>query len=384
MTNNNLNRDQLLRYSRHLLMPEIGVAGQQRLLNSSVLIIGAGGLGSPAAMYLAAAGVGRIGIVDFDAVDVSNLQRQILHVSKDVGVNKAESAKQTIGNLNSEVVVETYVDRLQSGNALEIFRNYDIVIDGSDNFPTRYLVNDACVMLNKPLAYGAVLRFEGQASLFVPGEGPCYRCLFSEPPEPFSVPSCAQAGVLGVVTGIIGSIQAAEACKWIIGKGQSLAGRLLLFDAMQMTFRELKIKRDTDCAVCGDKPTVTELIDYEHFCGMDSAADTTGIEQKSVAQLKKKLESDEPFILLDVREKEEHGLSNLPQARFVEYSTFFGRGIREIENHKDDEIWVMCYVGDRSQIVARYLQERGFGNVKNVIGGLEEWSEKIDDSIPKY
>src|SRR5262245_13989984 len=300
-----LSQNEVARYSRHLIMPEVGVEGQKRLKAASILLIGAGGLGSPLGLYLAAAGVGRLGLVDFDVVDFSNLQRQVLHGTPDVGRPKLQSAKDRLQAINPEVRIDTYETRLTSANALQLFEGYDVIIDGTDNFPTRYLVNDACVLLKKPNVYGSIFRFDGQASVFYPGQGPCYRCLYPEPPPPGEVPSCAEGGVLGILPGLIGCIQATEAVKLLIGQGSPLVGRLLLYDALQMSFREFKVRRNPKCPVCGDQPTVTKLIDYEQFCGVRGqeapALAATGLSETSPEELKKRLDRGENVFILDVR-----------------------------------------------------------------------------------
>lgn len=383
-----LSSSESLRYARHLILPEVGPTGQARLKNSRVLCIGAGGLGSPVGLYLAAAGVGTLGFVDFDEVDASNLQRQILHGTSDVGRTKLESARERLHDLNPHVHVEEYPVRLDSSNALEIFADYDLVIDGTDNFPTRYLANDACVLLDKPYVYGSVFRFEGQNAVFAMPGGPCYRCLFAEPPPPGMVPSCAEGGVLGVVPGIVGTIQAMEAIKLLLGVGESLAGRLLIFDALRMKFRELKLSRDPGCPACGDAPTVTELIDYDRFCGIEpdngGAARMPDQEKElSVLQLKELLDRGEEVTILDVREPYEWDIGNLgPQgARLIplgELPDRFG------EIPTDANLVVHCRSGARSDRAAEFLREHGYTRVRNLEGGILAWSDEIDPSIPKY
>ena len=366
-----LSNDEVKRYSRHLIMPEVGVEGQLKLKAGSVLCIGAGGLGSPAALYLAAAGVGRIGIVDFDVVDYSNLQRQVIHSTPDVGRSKLASAKDRLLALNPHITVDTY----------------DVILDGTDNFPTRYLVNDACVILGKPNTYGSIFRFEGQASVFGTKHGPCYRCLYPEPPPPGLVPSCAEGGVLGVLPGVIGTIQATEAIKLIMGIGEPLIGRFLIYDALRMKFRELKLKKDPDCPVCGTHPTVTELIDYEQFCGIAPAAEpamTAGESsdtETDVKELKRKIDAKEDFFLLDVREPNEYQIGKIPGSTLIPLGEI-PRRYQEIPRDKD--IIVHCKMGGRSAKAAAFLRQQGFKHVKNLKGGILDWSDKIDPSVPKY
>jgi sulfur-carrier protein adenylyltransferase/sulfurtransferase len=383
-----LTNDEVKRYSRHLIMPEVGVEGQEKLKKGSVLCIGAGGLGSPAALYLAAAGVGTIGIVDFDVVDYSNLQRQIIHSTPDVGRSKLASAKDRLLALNPHLTVETYETALSSKNALDLFKPYDVILDGTDNFPTRYLVNDACVILGKPNAYGSIFRFEGQASVFAIKEGPCYRCLYPEPPPPGLVPSCAEGGVLGVLPGVIGTIQATEAIKLIIGIGEPLIGRFLIYDALRMKFRELKLKKDPDCPVCGTNPTVRELIDYEQFCGVAPSAPEVAVTganesetETTVTELKKKLDAKEDFFLLDVREPNEFKIGRIPGSTLIPLGEVPQR-VSEIP--RDKEIIVHCKMGGRSSKAAAFLRQQGYKNVKNLKGGILDWSDKIDPSVPKY
>ncbi len=382
-----LTNDEVQRYSRHLIMPEVGVEGQLKLKAGSVLCIGAGGLGSPAALYLAAAGVGRIGIVDFDVVDFSNLQRQIIHGTPDVGRSKLASAKDRLLGLNPLIEIDTYETALSSKNALDLFKPYDIVLDGTDNFPTRYLVNDACVILGKPNTYGSIFRFEGQASVFATKNGPCYRCLYPEPPPPGLVPSCAEGGVLGVLPGIIGTIQATEAVKLIMGIGEPLIGRFLIYDALRMKFRELKLKKDPDCPVCGTHPTVTALIDYEQFCGVTPATEPTMSAQDSneteidVKELKRKMDAKEDFYLLDVREPNEFKIGRIPGSTLIPLGEVPQR-YQEIP--QDKEIVVHCKMGGRSAKAAAFLRQQGFKSVKNLKGGILDWADKIDPSVPKY
>jgi adenylyltransferase/sulfurtransferase len=382
-----LTNDEVQRYSRHLIMPEVGVEGQLKLKAGSVLCIGAGGLGSPAALYLAAAGVGRIGIVDFDVVDFSNLQRQVIHGTPDVGRSKLASAKDRLHALNPLIEIDTYETALSSKNALDLFKPYDIILDGTDNFPTRYLVNDACVLLGKPNTYGSIFRFEGQASVFATKNGPCYRCLYPEPPPPGLVPSCAEGGVLGVLPGVIGTIQATEAVKLIMGIGEPLIGRFLIYDALRMKFRELKLKKDPDCPVCGTHPTVTELIDYEQFCGIAPAAEPamsaqdTNETEIDVKELKRKMDAKEDFYLLDVREPNEFKIGRIPGSTLIPLGEVPQR-YQEIP--KDKEIVVHCKMGGRSAKAAGFLRQQGFKSVKNLKGGILDWADKIDPSVPKY
>ncbi len=377
-----LSREEFLRYGRHLIMPEVGLEGQRKLKSASVLIVGAGGLGSPLAFYLTAAGVGRIGIVDFDVVDISNLQRQIIHTTKDVGRSKLESAREKLLALNPNVKIETYETRLTSENALEIIRNYDVIIDGTDNFPTRYLVNDACVLLKKPNVYGSIFRFEGQASVFYAEEGPCYRCLYQEPPPPGLVPSCAEGGVLGVLPGIIGTIQALEAIKLILGIGETLIGRLLLFDALKMKFRELKLRKNPNCPICGENPTIKELIDYEAFCGItpEQMLRESGFEI-TPEELKQKLENDEDIVLIDVREPHEYEINRIPGSKLIPLSKLPEK-VNELDQTR--EIVLYCKMGGRSARAVQFLREIGFTRVKNLAGGIDAWIEKIDPSMTRY
>ena len=383
-----LSQDEIKRYSRHLIMPEVGMEGQQKLKAGSVLCIGAGGLGSPAAMYLAAAGVGRLGIIDFDVVDSSNLQRQILHGTSDVGRTKLASARDTITELNPHVQVDTYETSLSSENALELFAPYDVILDGTDNFPTRYLVNDACVIAGKPNAYGSIFRFEGQASVFGTKEGPCYRCLYPEPPPPGLVPSCAEGGVLGVLPGMIGIIQATEAIKIILGVGEPLIGRFLIYDALKMRFRELKLRKDPECPVCGTNPTVTKLIDYEQFCGLrpePDAAQATGAAVSDTeitpVELKKRIDAGDKLFVLDVREPNEYQINRIPGSTLIPLGEL---PQRYQELPKDVEIVAHCKMGGRSAKAQDFLKSVGFSAVKNLKGGILEWIDKVDPSQPKY
>ena len=383
-----LTAEEIQRYSRHLIMPEVGVDGQKKLKAGSVLCIGAGGLGSPAAMYLAAAGVGRIGIVDFDVVDFSNLQRQLLHGTSSVGRSKLESAKDRLSDLNPHIEIDTYETTVSSENALDLFKPYDVILDGTDNFPTRYLVNDACVLAGKPNAYGSIFRFEGQASVFATKEGPCYRCLYPEPPPPGLVPSCAEGGVLGVLPGIIGVIQATEAIKLILGIGEPLIGRFLIYDALKMRFRELKLRKDPDCPVCGTHPTVTELIDYEQFCGIrpePAAAQAPGagvnqFETTSV-DLKKRLDAGDDVFILDVREPNEYQICRIPGSVLIPLGEL---PRRYAELPADKDIVAHCKMGGRSAKATEFLQSVGFKRVKNLKGGILDWIDKVDPSQPKY
>jgi molybdopterin/thiamine biosynthesis adenylyltransferase/rhodanese-related sulfurtransferase len=379
-----LNNDEIRRYSRHLILPEVGLAGQKKIKAASVLCIGAGGLGSPIAMYLAAAGIGKIGIVDFDTVDFSNLQRQILHTDADVGKSKAESAKETIRGINPHCEVVIHNTRISSENALDLIRPYDIVVDGTDNFPTRYLTNDACVILKKPNVYGSIFRFEGQASVFAPHlGGPCYRCLYPEPPPPGMVPSCAEGGVLGVLPGIIGCIQATEILKLAIGKGTSLVGRLLLFNALDMKFRELKLRRDPACPVCGDHPTIKELIDYEVFCGIEpTPADNGNPDEVSVQEMKKALDDPKLGIkVLDIREQFEYDIARVPGVPLLPMSELQNR-FTELD--PNTQYYLHCKVGSRSLSAVNFLHEQGFKYVKSVKGGIDAWSAEIDRNVPRY
>jgi adenylyltransferase/sulfurtransferase len=379
-----LNNDEIRRYSRHLILPEVGLAGQKKICATSVLCIGAGGLGSPIAMYLAAAGIGKIGIVDFDTVDFSNLQRQILHTDADVGRPKAQSAKETINGINPGVEVVLHNTRITSENAFDLIRPYDIVVDGTDNFPTRYLTNDACVLLKKPNVYGSIFRFEGQASVFAPHlGGPCYRCLYPEPPPPGMVPSCAEGGVLGVLPGIIGCIQATEILKLAIGKGSSLVGRLLLFNALDMKFRELKLRRDPQCPVCGDQPTIKELIDYEMFCGITPEPEpVTNPDEVTVQEMKRALDNPKLNIkVLDVREPDEYEIAHVNGVPLIPLGTLPDR-FTELDPNQ--QIYIHCKSGVRSLKAVQFLKEQGFKYAKSVKGGIAAWADEIDASVPKY
>ena len=374
-----LGAEELQRYSRHLIMPEVTADGQRRLKAARVLCIGAGGLGSPAALYLTAAGVGTIGIVDFDDVDLSNLQRQILHGTKDVGRGKLESAQDRLRDINPQVAIELHQCRFASENASEIVSKYDIVVDGSDNFATRYLSNDVCVFEQKPNVYGSVFRFEGQTTVFAPHlGGPCYRCLFPEPPPPESVPNCAQAGVLGVLPGIIGMLQAIETIKLVVGIGEPLIGRLLHFDALKVKFRELNLRRDSECPVCGENRTIFAPIDYDQFCG--APADDT-VPAISVHELKRKTETREAFELIDVREPFEYEIARIDGAKLIPLGEIADR---TDELQREQPIVVHCHSGKRSAQAVRLLQQRGFSNVYNLEGGIDAWSDQIDPTVPKY
>ncbi len=378
-----LSNEEIARYSRHLIMPEVALDGQKKLKTARVLTVGTGGLGSPLALYLAAAGVGTLGVVDFDIVDESNLQRQIIHGTSDIGRPKIESARDRITDMNPNVKVEAYEEPLTSENALDIFKDYDIIVDGTDNFPTRYLVNDACVLLGKPNVYGSIFRFEGQASVFYAKEGPCYRCLYPEPPPPGLVPSCAEGGVLGILPGAIGTIQATETVKLILGIGEPLIGRLLLYDALGMSFRQMKLRKDPNCPVCGENPTVTELIDYQEFCGIPQANAQEAANQVpeiSVQNLKQKLDNGESVNVLDVREPHEYEVANIG-ARLIPLGEL---PQRLVELDQDENFAVHCKTGGRSARAVKLLQDAGFQNVYNVKGGINAWSEEIDPSIPKY
>ena len=386
-----LTNDEVKRYSRHLIMPEVGVDGQRKLKAARVLCIGAGGLGSPVALYLAAAGVGRLGIVDFDTVDFSNLQRQILHGTPDVGRSKLASAKDRLAAINPEVRIDTYETPLTSKNALALFRDYDVIVDGTDNFPTRYLVNDACVLLGKPNAYGSIFRFEGQASVFAFPGGPCYRCLYPEPPPPGLVPSCAEGGVLGVLPGVIGTIQATETIKLILGAGQPLVGRLLLYDAFRMRFRELKLRRDPDCPVCGDHPTIRELIDYDQFCGVTPAAAQPKAKtelppelETAVEDLKARLDRRDPVFILDVREPQEYQICRIAGSTLIPLGDLPNRLAELPSGEGAPEIVVHCKSGARSAKAVRQLVDRGFTRVRNLKGGILAWIDRVDPSQAKY
>jgi sulfur-carrier protein adenylyltransferase/sulfurtransferase len=376
-----------LRYARHLILPEVGPEGQRKLKGARVLMVGAGGLGSPIALYLAAAGVGTLGLVEFDVVDASNLQRQVLHGTSDVGRPKVESARERIQEINPHVRVAPHPVRLTSDNAMEILRGYDVVVDGSDNFPTRYLVNDACVLLGTPYVYGSIFRFEGQVSVFATEGGPCYRCLFAEPPPPGLVPSCAEGGVLGVLPGIVGSLQALETIKLLLGIGDAMVGRLLMFDALRMRFRELKLRRDPACPVCGDDPSVRALIDYDRFCGLPNPGEertmTDDVPEITVTELKQRLDRGDPVTIVDVREPYEWEIGNLDDygARLIPLAELEER-LDEID--PQEEIVLQCRSGGRSARALKFMRERGYARLLNLKGGILAWSDEVDSSIPKY
>jgi molybdopterin/thiamine biosynthesis adenylyltransferase/rhodanese-related sulfurtransferase len=378
-----LSKEEILRYSRHLIMPEVGMDGQLKLKQARVLLIGTGGLGAPLGLYLAAAGVGRLGLVDFDVVDFTNLQRQVTFSTSDVGRSKLAAAKDRLSALNPEIQFDTYETRLTSANALEILRGYDIVVDGTDNFPTRYLVNDACVLLGKPNVYGSIFRFEGQATVFNYPGGPCYRCLYPEPPPPGLVPSCAEGGVLGVLPGIVGAIQAMETIKLILRKGEPLAGRLLLFDALAMRFRELKLRKNPACPVCGEHPTVTKLIDYEEFCrirGEEAPAPSTSVPEMTPRELKSRLDRGDDLFVLDVREPHEYQICNI-NGHLIPLGEL-PRRVHEIDTSR--EIVAHCRSGKRSAEAAEFLRKAGFRKIWNLKGGILAWSDEVDSSVPKY
>jgi adenylyltransferase/sulfurtransferase len=378
-----LNHSELNRYSRHIALNEVGIDGQRRLKAARVLVVGAGGLGSPVALYLAAAGIGRIGLIDFDRVDLTNLQRQVLFRTDHVGQPKAEVAARELKRLNPEIEVRAIVDRLTRDNALELIANYDVIIDGTDNFPARYLINDACVLSGKPYVYGSILRFDGQVSVFDPARGPCYRCLFREPPPAGLVPSCAEGGVLGVLPGIIGSLQALEAIKLILGRDDALVGRLVLFDALRFRWRELQLRKNPDCPVCGESPSITGLIDYDEFCGVNSMHDEWAVPELSPAELKQKIEGGSPPTLIDVREPFEWKIASLQEfgARLIPLGTL----VEQLSTlDPDAEIVVYCRSGARSASAVQYMQEHGFSRVWNLSGGLVNWAEQIDPALPVY
>jgi sulfur-carrier protein adenylyltransferase/sulfurtransferase len=380
-----LTTDDLARYSRHLILPEVGMEGQRKLKAAKVLCVGTGGLGSPMAFYLAAAGIGTLGLVDFDVVDASNLQRQIIHSTKDIGRKKLDSAAEKLNALNPALKIVKHETMLSSANALEILKDYDIVADGTDNFPTRYLVNDACVLLGKPNVYGSIFRFEGQASVFATEQGPCYRCLYPEPPPPGLVPSCAEGGVLGILPGLVGVIQATEVIKLILGNGQPLIGRLLLVDALNMRFRELKLRKNPECPVCGTNPTVTQLIDYQQFCGIvpetpQESSVKNGIPQMTVKELKQKLDAKGDFQLIDVREPYEFQIAQIG-GKLIPQNDVPQR-LAEIDRER--EVVVHCRSGARSQRIAEFLKQNGYAQVSNLAGGILAWSDEIDPKVQKY
>jgi len=378
-----LSKQEVLRYSRHLIMPEVGMDGQLKLKQAKVLCIGTGGLGAPLGLYLAAAGVGRIGLVDFDSVDSTNLQRQVLFGTSDVGRPKIAAAADRLRNLNPEIQIDTFETHLSSENALELFQDYDIIVDGTDNFPTRYLVNDACVLLGKPNVYGSIFRFEGQITVFGYPDGPCYRCLYPEPPPPGLVPSCAEGGVLGVLPGIVGTIQAAETLKVIIGKGQPLVGRLLLFDALAMRFRELKLRKNPECPVCGNHRTVTKLIDYAEFCGIrgeEAPTTVTNIPEITPRELKSRLDQGDDLYIVDVRELHEYQICNL-NGHLIPLGELSKR-VHELDSSR--EIVAHCRTGKRSSEAVDFLRKAGFRKIWNLKGGILAWSDEVDSSVPKY
>lgn len=380
-----LTQEQLIRYSRHLVLPEVGVQGQEKLANARVLIAGAGGLGAPVILYLSACGVGALGVADFEKVDLTNLQRQVLYGTGDIGRPKTRATQERIGSLNPDVQAEFYPEKLTSKNALEILKGYDVIVDGTDTLSSRYLINDACVLLKKPLVHGSIYRFEGQATVFYPGKGPCYRCLFPEPPPPDAVPSCAEAGVFGVLPGLIGMIQATETIKLILGRGKPLIGRLLLYDALEMQFREVKFQRDSNCPVCGDNPTITKLIDYEAFCGVreeDGASVSRGVPEITVRELSERLKRHSPkIVILDVRGSAEYQISRLPGSRLVPLNEL-SRRLSELS--KSDEIVACCLTGDRSSQAVRLLERSGFHNVRSLKGGIRAWADEVDPTMPRY
>ena len=378
-----LSNEEIARYSRHLILPEVGMDGQLKLKQAKVALIGAGGLGAPLGLYLAAAGVGRLGLVDFDVVDASNLQRQVIHGTSDLGRKKLDSAADRIHDINPNVEVEKFDTGLTSENALDILKDFDIVVDGTDNFPTRYLVNDACVLLKKPNVYGSIFRFEGQATVFAYEDGPCYRCLYPEPPPPGLVPSCAEGGVLGILPGAIGLIQATETVKLILGIGQTLKGRLLLYDALNMRFRELKLRRDRNCPACGDQPTITKLIDYQEFCGVRPVAPqpAPASDVVDVIEVKQKLDRGDDFVLVDVREPYEYQIARIPGAQLIPLGDLPKR-LPELNPEAD--IVMHCRSGARSQKAVELLKQSGFKRVRNMTGGILAWSDKVDPTVPKY
>ena len=382
-----LSNDEILRYSRHLIMPEVGIEGQLKLKNAKVLMVGAGGLGAPLGLYLAAAGVGRIGLVDFDVVDFTNLQRQVIHGTKDVGRKKLDSAAESMLDINPLIRIDRFDVALNSENAMEIFKDYDMVVDGTDNFPTRYLINDACVLSGKPNVYGSIFRFEGQATVFAYPGGPCYRCLYSEPPPPGLVPSCAEGGVLGILPGLIGLVQATEAVKLILGTGELLVGRLMLYDALAMRFRELKLRRNPECPVCGDHPSITKLIDYHQFCGVPQQVPATP-QSTAVADgeldpttVKQMIDRGEKFVLIDVREPHEYKICNIPFAKLIPLGELPKR-VSELD--PADQIVAHCKSGARSAKAVDFLKQAGFKQVKNMKGGILAWSDKVDSTVAKY
>lgn len=380
-----LSNEEILRYSRHLILPEVGMDGQIKLKNAKILLVGTGGLGAPMALYLAAAGVGTIGLVDFDVVDRTNLQRQVIHGTGDVGKPKIVSAEESINDINPNVRIIKHEVALTSENALEIIKDYDLIADGTDNFPTRYLVNDACVLLKKPNVYGSIFRFEGQSSIFATEDGPCYRCLYPEPPPPGLVPSCAEGGVLGILPGVVGLIQATEVVKLILGIGEPLIGRLLLYDALNMKFRELKLRKNPECPACGTNPTLTKLIDYQQFCGMSPVADAPKVESAVIeiepAEVKSKIDRGDQFVLIDVREPHEWQIARIEKAKLMPLGDV---PKRLAELNPDDEIVMHCKGGVRSAKAVKILQDAGFKKVLNMKGGILAWSDQVDPGVPKY
>lgn len=376
-----LSQDEMLRYSRHIIMPEVGIEGQNKLKAARVLLVGAGGLGSPAGLYLAAAGVGTIGIVDFDTVDMTNLHRQLLHGTRDVGRLKIESAQERLNDVNPHVHIEAYETRLSANNAIEIISQYDIIVDGTDNFPTRYLVNDACVLLGKPNVYGSIFRFDGQVSMFDAKKGPCYRCLYEVPPPPGLVPSCAESGVLGVLPGIIGSLQALETIKCILNQGDSLVGRLLLFDGMSLKFREMKLRKNPDCPICGNHPTIHALIDYDQFCRMRSSDPSDSKDSEiTPEELKVRIDRGEDILIIDVREPHEYRINNL--GGFLIPFNDLPKRMHEIDPERN--IIVHCKMGGRSARAVTLLHQAGFQNIRNLVGGIDAWIERIDPTMTRY
>ena len=385
-----LTNEEISRYSRHLIMPEVGLEGQKKLKSAKVLCIGAGGLGSPLALYLAAAGVGKLGILDFDVVDFSNLQRQVIHSENTIGELKVESAKNRLLELNSDIEIQTYNERFTSDNAMDIVKDYDIVVDGTDNFATRYLTNDACVLLGKPNVYGSIFRFEGQVSVFDAERGPCYRCLYPEPPPPGLVPSCAEGGVLGILPGVVGTLQASEVVKLIIGKGDPLIGRLLFMDILEMEPRIMKLRKNPECPICGDNPTITELIDYEEFCGIgrgelgeEEVKEKAPVQVKeiTVEEFRDKMQSNGEVLLIDVREPHEYDICSIEGSKLIPLGEIKDR---TDEINQDAEIVVHCHHGGRSMKAATILKEKGFKNVVNLKGGIDEWAEKFDPEMARY
>jgi sulfur-carrier protein adenylyltransferase/sulfurtransferase len=378
-----LSNDEILRYSRHLIIPEVGMKGQKKLKSGSVLLVGAGGLGSPLALYLAAAGVGRIGIVDFDVVDVTNLQRQVVHSTADVGATKLASARRRIEGLNPYVTVEPHEERLSSANVLEIFSRYDVIVDGTDNFPTRYLVNDACVLLSKPNVYGSIFRFDGQVTVFDARRGPCYRCLYPAPPPPGLVPSCAEGGVLGVLPGIVGTLQALETIKLLLGAGEPLIGRLVLFDALQFKFRELRLRKNPECPICGNSPSIHALIDYEQFCGIPGSEHTGGngrSHEITVEAFKSRIDKGDDLFVLDVREPHEYEIVNIG-AHLIPLGDLPAR-VHELDSSR--EIVVHCKMGGRSAKAVDFLRKSGFAKVLNLVGGIDAYAARVDKRLPRY